>query len=127
MDQLALPCRFGWVCVLVAVGSSASGPPLCGGLPLSNDSYNLGMRLGIPTPPFAAVDSREQFDAAIASIGIPSVLKTRRFGYDGKGQFVIRDRSDIEAAWQKLGGRPLILEGFVPFDRELSLISVRGR
>ncbi|MGL6097896.1 MAG: 5-(carboxyamino)imidazole ribonucleotide synthase, partial [Fimbriiglobus sp.] len=83
--------------------------------------------LGIPTPPFAAVDSREQFDAAVAEIGLPAVLKTRRFGYDGKGQAVLRTPADAEAAWTKLGGRPLILEGFVPFDRELSLIAVRGR
>ena len=83
--------------------------------------------LGIPTPPFAAVAARHEFDAALAEIGLPCVLKTRRFGYDGKGQAVIRTRDDAEAAWQRLGGRPLILEGFVTFDRELSLIAVRGR
>ena len=83
--------------------------------------------LGIPTPPFAAVESREEYDAAIREIGLPAVLKTRRFGYDGKGQAVLRTPADVETAWQKLGGRPLILEGFVPFDRELSLIAVRGR
>jgi 5-(carboxyamino)imidazole ribonucleotide synthase len=55
------------------------------------------------------------------------VLKTRRFGYDGKGQAVLQSEADAEAAWAKLGGRPLILEGFVPFDRELSLIAVRAR
>src|SRR5205823_1790308 len=54
-------------------------------------------------------------------------LKTRRFGYDGKGQVVIRTPEDAAKAWEKLGGRPLILEGFVPFDRELSVIAVRGR
>jgi 5-(carboxyamino)imidazole ribonucleotide synthase len=83
--------------------------------------------LGIPTPPFAAIESRGDYDSAIASIGLPAVLKTRRFGYDGKGQFVIRVSADVEAAWTKLGGRPLILEGFVPFDRELSILAVRGR
>jgi 5-(carboxyamino)imidazole ribonucleotide synthase len=83
--------------------------------------------LGIPTPPFAAVDTRQQFDAALREIGLPAVLKTRRFGYDGKGQVVLRTREDAEAAWGKLGGRSLILEGFVPFDRELSVIAVRGR
>ncbi|WP_439622805.1 5-(carboxyamino)imidazole ribonucleotide synthase [Gemmata sp.] len=83
--------------------------------------------LGIPTPPFAAVDSRAEFDAAVASIGLPAVLKTRRFGYDGKGQAVLRTPADCEAAWAKLGGRALILEGFVAFDRELSLLAVRGR
>ena len=83
--------------------------------------------LGIPTPPFADIQSREQFDAAVRDIGLPSVLKTRRFGYDGKGQFVLRTLADVESAWAQLGGRPLILEGFVPFDRELSIIAVRGR
>jgi 5-(carboxyamino)imidazole ribonucleotide synthase len=83
--------------------------------------------LGIPTPSFAAVESRSEFDRAIRDVGFPSVLKTRRFGYDGKGQAVIRTHDDIAAAWDKLGGRPLILEEFVPFERELSIIAVRGR
>ena len=83
--------------------------------------------LGIPTPPFAAVETRAEFDVAIQSIGLPAVLKTRRFGYDGKGQAVLRTTEQAEQAWTLLGGRPLILEGFVPFDREVSLIGVRGR
>jgi 5-(carboxyamino)imidazole ribonucleotide synthase len=83
--------------------------------------------LGIPTPPFAAIETREQFDSAIREIGLPAVLKTRRFGYDGKGQAVLRNREDAEAAWATLGGRALILEGFVPFDREVSILAVRGR
>src|SRR6478609_4885753 len=83
--------------------------------------------LGIPTPPFAAVETESDFRQAVAEIGLPAVLKTRRFGYDGKGQAVLRTPADAEAAWLKLGGRPLILEGFVPFDRELSLVAVRGR
>ena len=83
--------------------------------------------LGIPTPAFADVLTRSDFDAAVRDIGLPAVLKTRRFGYDGKGQFVIRTAADVGPAWTQLGGRPLILEGFVPFDRELSLLSVRSR
>ena len=83
--------------------------------------------LGIPTPPFAAVENRREFDQAVTQIGLPAVLKTRRFGYDGKGQSVIRTKADVELAWEILGGRPLILEGFVPFDRELSILAVRGR
>jgi 5-(carboxyamino)imidazole ribonucleotide synthase len=83
--------------------------------------------LGIPTPPFAAIESEADFRAALKEVGLPAVLKTRRFGYDGKGQAVLRTPADAEAAWEKLGGRPLILEGFVPFDRELSIIAVRGR
>ncbi|CAN5464190.1 5-(carboxyamino)imidazole ribonucleotide synthase [soil metagenome] len=82
--------------------------------------------LGIPTPTYAAIDSREDFDAAIRKVGLPSVLKTRRFGYDGKGQMVLRTASDVEIAWATFGGRPLILEAFVPFDRELSLVCVRS-
>lgn len=81
--------------------------------------------LGIPTPPFADIVSREEYDVAIRTIGLPAVLKTRRFGYDGKGQMVIRTTDDVERAWTTLGGRPLILEGFVPFDREVSLVCVR--
>lgn len=88
---------------------------------------NFFRELGIPTPPYAAVDSRESFDAAVREIGLPAVLKTRRFGYDGKGQYVLRTPADAEAAWTALGGRPLILEGFVAFDREVSVIAVRGR
>lgn len=83
--------------------------------------------LGIPMPPFAAVESRQEFDAAIRTVGLPAVLKTRRFGYDGKGQAILRTPAECNAAWDRLGGRPLILESFVPFDRELSLIAVRGR
>lgn len=83
--------------------------------------------LGIPTPPFAAVETRAEFDAAVRDIGLPAVLKTRRFGYDGKGQVVVRTPADLDPAWTALGGRPLILEGFVEFDREVSLLAVRGR
>jgi 5-(carboxyamino)imidazole ribonucleotide synthase len=82
---------------------------------------------GIPTPPFLSVDTREELNKALRTLGTPAVLKTRRFGYDGKGQVVIESGVDIEAAWKGLGGRPLILEGFVPFDRELSVLAVRGR
>ncbi len=83
-------------------------------------------KLGIPTPPFAAVDSPADLQAAVASIGLPAVLKTRRFGYDGKGQFILREPADLDHAWAALGGTPLILEGYVNFDRELSVIMVSG-
>jgi 5-(carboxyamino)imidazole ribonucleotide synthase len=85
--------------------------------------------LGIPTPRYSAVDNRMQFDAAVCDIGLPAVLKTRRFGYDGKGQAVLRNSHECELAWEKLGvaGRSLILEEFIPFDRELSIIAVRDR
>lgn len=82
--------------------------------------------LGIPTAKFAAVDDRPSFERALGEIGLPCVLKTRRFGYDGKGQHVIRSAADAEAAWSSLGGKALLLEAFVPFTRELSLLSVRS-
>ena len=87
--------------------------------------------LGIPVPPFAAVDSREGLEQAVATIGTPCILKTRRLGYDGKGQFRLRSDADIGAAWDALGAQApkvgLILEGFVAFERELSVVAVRGR
>ena len=83
--------------------------------------------LGIGTPEFRAVDSRAELDAACAAIGFPAILKTRRLGYDGKGQFRLRSAADREAAWAALGGAPLILEAFVPFERELSVVAVRSR
>lgn len=87
--------------------------------------------LGIPVPDFAAIDTREQLDAAVAHIGTPCILKTRRLGYDGKGQFRIRSAADVDAAWAALGAQAptvgLILEGFVAFERELSVVAVRGR
>lgn len=82
--------------------------------------------LQIPTPDFAAVDSLKDLQAAAQRIGIPGVLKTRRLGYDGRGQFYIRKPDDIEAAWTALGSVPLIYEGFVNFSREVSVIGVRS-
>jgi 5-(carboxyamino)imidazole ribonucleotide synthase len=84
-------------------------------------------RIGAAMPPFAPVDSRADLDAALSRIGLPAVLKTRRQGYDGKGQAVLRDPADVEAAWAALRGTPLILEGFVTFERELSILAARGR
>ena len=81
--------------------------------------------LGIPTPPFAAVDNVQDLQRAAARIGLPLVLKTRRMGYDGKGQAVIRDTMSLEAAWQLLEGSPLLVEKYVEFRYELSVIGVR--
>ncbi|HJP61116.1 MAG TPA: 5-(carboxyamino)imidazole ribonucleotide synthase [Gemmatimonadaceae bacterium] len=83
--------------------------------------------LDIPTPRFAAVGSLEELRCAVDEIGLPAVLKTRRMGYDGKGQFVLRNDSDVEKAWSALGKLPLILEQFVPFQHELSVLGVRNR
>ncbi len=83
-------------------------------------------QLKIPTPEFAAVDSLEDLQKAIKQIGLPGVLKTRRLGYDGRGQAQLHQRSDIEAAWQSLGSVPLIYEAFVKFSREVSIIAARS-
>lgn len=90
---------------------------------------NLFRDLGIAVAAYAQVDSREELDQAVASVGLPAILKTRRLGYDGKGQFRLRQRSDIDAAWQALGAGSvaLILEAWVPFERELSVLGVRAR
>jgi 5-(carboxyamino)imidazole ribonucleotide synthase len=82
--------------------------------------------LGIPTTRYAAVDSRAALDAAVRAIGLPGVLKTRRLGYDGKGQFVLRKPADLDTAWAALGSAPLLYENLVPFDGEVSVIAVRG-
>ena len=83
--------------------------------------------LGIPVPKFVAVSSRAGLETAVQHTGLPAVLKTRRMGYDGKGQFVLRSAADLDAAWARLGSQPLILEAFVPFEREVSCLAVRGR
>jgi 5-(carboxyamino)imidazole ribonucleotide synthase len=83
--------------------------------------------LGIATAPFEAVSSEAELAHALQKLGLPAVLKTRRFGYDGKGQFVLRSAGDVAAAWAAIGGAPSILEGFVRFERELSLLAVRAK
>lgn len=83
--------------------------------------------LGIEVAPFAPVDTLVELEAAVARLGRPSILKTRRFGYDGKGQVVIRAETDLAAAFAAIGGQPAILEGFVPFVREVSVLVARGR
>lgn len=83
--------------------------------------------LGIPTPHFARVDTLEDVRSAVAELGLPAVLKTRRMGYDGKGQYLLRNSEEIERAWSALGGVPLILEEYIAFERELSILAVRSR
>jgi 5-(carboxyamino)imidazole ribonucleotide synthase len=82
--------------------------------------------LGVPVTPFAAIRSDADLAAAIRSIGTPGILKTASFGYDGKGQIAVRDRSQAAAAWDALGRREAILEAFVDLDREISVIAARG-
>jgi 5-(carboxyamino)imidazole ribonucleotide synthase len=84
-------------------------------------------RLGIPVPNFAPVNTFLEFKNALEAVGLPAVLKTRRLGYDGKGQFVLRQPNDAQRAWEAIGGSPLLLEGFIYFERELSILAVRGK
>ncbi|MDB4933924.1 MAG: Phosphoribosylaminoimidazole carboxylase ATPase subunit [Labilithrix sp.] len=83
--------------------------------------------LGIPTAGFAPVATNDDLEKAVATLGLPAVLKTRRFGYDGKGQWVLRTREDVENAWEALGAASLVLEAFVPFEREMSILAVRSK
>jgi 5-(carboxyamino)imidazole ribonucleotide synthase len=83
-------------------------------------------KLGIGTADYADVSSSGSLRAAIARIGLPAVLKTRRFGYDGKGQAIIREGDDVDQIWQDLGAKSAILEAFVPFDCEISVIAARS-
>jgi 5-(carboxyamino)imidazole ribonucleotide synthase len=83
--------------------------------------------LGIATAPFRSVDGADDLEAAVADLGLPAVLKTRRGGYDGKGQVVLREARDLDGTSAVMGAAPCILEGFVAFDRELSIVAVRSR
>jgi 5-(carboxyamino)imidazole ribonucleotide synthase len=84
-------------------------------------------RLKIPTTRWMAVSSRAQLTRAIREIGLPAVIKTRRLGYDGKGQAVVRTQEDAEQAWEQLGTAPLLYEELIPFDCEVSIIGARSR
>ena len=82
--------------------------------------------LGIATAPFFAVDTLDDLRAGLAETGLPAILKTRRFGYDGKGQVKIADLAEMQAGLAAMAGQPAILEGFVPFSREISVLVGRG-
>ena len=82
--------------------------------------------LGIGTADYADVSSLDTLQAAIKRIGVPAVLKTRRFGYDGKGQAIVRVGDDFDQVWHELGTRSAILEAFIPFEREISVIAARS-
>lgn len=81
---------------------------------------------GVPTAPWRAVATMSELRAAVQALGLPAVLKTTRLGYDGKGQAVLRAQEDIEPAWAALDPRPLVLEGFVRYACEISVIVARG-
>jgi 5-(carboxyamino)imidazole ribonucleotide synthase len=84
-------------------------------------------KLGIPTAPVRAVGSEAELARALAELGAPAILKTRRFGYDGKGQVRIEPADGPGEAWAQLGGAPAILEGVVTFNREISIVAARGQ
>jgi 5-(carboxyamino)imidazole ribonucleotide synthase len=92
---------------------------------LDEKKFLAGLR--IPTALFSAVDAPKALVRALKEIGRPSVLKTRRFGYDGKGQATIRAGDDPDAAWRDIGAQPAILEAFLAFEREISVVVARGR
>ncbi|MFM8433761.1 MAG: 5-(carboxyamino)imidazole ribonucleotide synthase [Planctomycetia bacterium] len=85
------------------------------------------MRHGFACAPHRAVSSREQLHAAVAALGLPAVLKTAAFGYDGKGQRKLETAADIDAAWSALGPAECVLEGWVDFDCEISVVAARGQ
>lgn len=105
--------------------------PSCQALAIAQNRLlekNLFKTLDIPVAPFVAVNSFEDIEQAIESLGLPIVLKTATGGYDGKGQFILRTAEDIAQAWATLGhATPLIAESFVHFSREVSIIAVRGQ
>lgn len=81
---------------------------------------------GMPCAPFRLVDSLAALQAALGEISVPAILKTAGFGYDGKGQVRIFALEEAEAAWEELGGQECVLEGFVAFEREVSVVAARG-
>jgi len=90
------------------------------------DEKRLFGELEIPLAAYHAVDTRDDMDAAVKQLGLPLVFKTRRFGYDGKGQFVARASANLDAAWATLGGQPLVAEQWIEYDYEISCIGVRS-
>ena len=82
--------------------------------------------IGIPTPAYATVDSFESLEQAMSVIGWPAILKSRTLGYDGKGQSLLKSADDLKPAWELLEGVPAIVEAFVPFKREVSIIAARN-
>ncbi|WND03095.1 5-(carboxyamino)imidazole ribonucleotide synthase [Temperatibacter marinus] len=80
---------------------------------------------GVKTAPYKSFDTKEELETALATIGRPAVAKTRRFGYDGKGQHVVKSKADLDDAYEAMNGQPAILEGFIKFDREISVIVAR--
>jgi 5-(carboxyamino)imidazole ribonucleotide synthase len=90
------------------------------------DEKRLFEATGLSVPAFAPVHDVASLHAALEVTGLPAIVKTRRLGYDGKGQAVIRTDADVEGAWEAVGAVPSLCEALVPFDREISVVAVRG-
>ena len=104
--------------------------PSAKALEITQDRFfekSLFKSLNIPTPTFIMVNSLDELTQSISELGYPAVLKTRRFGYDGKGQYILRSQSDILKSWSHLKSDSLILEQFISFKNELSLIAIRNK
>ncbi|MDX9874530.1 MAG: 5-(carboxyamino)imidazole ribonucleotide synthase [Spongiibacteraceae bacterium] len=104
--------------------------PPAGALHTARDRWlekSLFTELQVPTPAHATIDSQEELEAAVTRLGLPAVLKTRQLGYDGKGQKVLRTAAEVTGTFAELGSVPCLLEAFVPFQGEVSLLAVRGR
>jgi 5-(carboxyamino)imidazole ribonucleotide synthase len=138
LTQLARRCEvltFDWenvpvesLAALARVHGARIRPPLAA-LAAGQDRVaekRLFERLSIPTTRWRAVNSAADLERAVREVGLPGVLKTRRLGYDGKGQAVLKSRADTARAWRALGAAPLLYEEFVPFDCEASIIGARS-
>jgi len=110
-------------------GSTRISPPIPA-LAAAQDRVSekrLFERLKIPTTRWRAVSSLRQLQRALRDIGLPAVIKTRRLGYDGKGQALVKTAAEAHQAWQQLGATPLLYEEWIPFDYEVSIIGARSR
>jgi 5-(carboxyamino)imidazole ribonucleotide synthase len=134
LSQRSEVITFDWENISVAAlralrGHARISPPIPA-LAAAQDRVSekkLFERLDIPTTRWLAVGSRAQLGRATREIGLPAVIKTRRLGYDGKGQAVVRTPQDLEQAWEQLGAAPLLYEELIPFDCEVSIIGARSR
>jgi len=111
-----------WLANHVPVRPGARSLRVCGDRVVEKRFARLS---GAPTAPFAEVDDLASLERAVREVGTPAILKTRRDGYDGKGQVRVHEPAAAEAAWRSLGSCPCVLEGFVPFTRELAVLAVR--
>jgi 5-(carboxyamino)imidazole ribonucleotide synthase len=123
---------FDWENISVDALRTLKGVKICPPIPAlaaAQDRVSekqLFEKLRIPTTRWRSVESREQLLKAAKEVGLPGVIKTRRMGYDGKGQAVVRTAAELDRAWNELGAAPLLYEDLVPFEREVSIIGARS-